>query len=266
MPEDEFLAMWRLIAREMQGHGNVLLELGNEPDDFGVTDPSHRDIWLQRCIKAIAVIREEGFQGYIVIPLPECATWAHPVFAYRQQVVDADPLDRFMWDFHYYWLHHEYQVGSPEAYTLEDVQGWLDTRGISALRATGDRVLCGEMGVYGQNPDPRDLQWFQNLLTILHRDGYDMICEAYQPNHNFPQLTGEDDTTDWYTLNTQGTVYVSALPPDLSYYTYPSLNQDLPPLGDYPRAGANKRSPNGDHGTLDQTTLAHTIDAIRGVA
>ena len=140
MPEDAFLAMWRLIAREMQGHGNVLLELGNEPDDFGVTDPSHRDIWLQRCIKAIAVIREEGFHGYIVIPLPESATWAHPVFAYRQQVVDADPLDRFMWDFHYYWYHHEYQTGSPEDYTLDAVQGWLDMKGISALR--GYSLYC----------------------------------------------------------------------------------------------------------------------------
>jgi hypothetical protein len=41
MPEADFLAMWRMIAQEMRRHGNVLLELGNEPNDFGVTDPSH---------------------------------------------------------------------------------------------------------------------------------------------------------------------------------------------------------------------------------
>jgi hypothetical protein len=263
MPEAEFLEMWRMIAREMQRHGNVLLELGNEPNDFGVTDPSHRDIWLQRCIKAITVIRQEGFQGYIVIPLPECATWAHPVFAYRQQVMDADPLDRFMWDFHYYWYHHEYQVGSPDDYSLADVQNWLDTRGISALLATGDRVLCGEFGVNGQHPDPRDLQWFQNLLTILNREGYDMICEAYLPGYNFPQLTGEVDTSDWQTLNTQGTIYVTGLPLDLNYYTYPPLGQEPPPLVDYPRAGANKRSLDCALETPDQSTPVNTIGVIR---
>jgi hypothetical protein len=98
MPEEDFLAMWQMIAQEMRSHGNVLLELGNEPNDFGETDPTHRDIWMQRCIKAITVMREAGFTGYIVIPIPECATWAHPVYPYRQQVLDADPLDRFMWD------------------------------------------------------------------------------------------------------------------------------------------------------------------------
>lgn len=263
MPEAEFLAMWRMIAQEMRGHGNVLLELGNEPNDFGVTDPSHRDIWMQRCIKAIEIMREEGFQGYIVIPLPECATWAHPVFPYRQQVIDADPLDRFMWDFHYYWYHHEYQVGSPDDYTLADVQDWLDRRGISALLALGDRVIVGEFGVKGQHYDSRDLQWFQNLLTILNRDGYDRICEAYQPNHNFPQLTGDDDTSDWRTLNTQGNIYVSALPPDLRYYTYPPLGQESPPPVDYPRTGANKRSLDCALEKPDQSTPVYTIGVIR---
>jgi hypothetical protein len=269
MPEEEFLAMWQMIAQEMQSHGNVLLELGNEPNDFGETDPSHRDIWMQRCIKAITIMRQAGFTGYIVIPLPEAATWAHPVYPYRQQVLDADPLDRFMWDFHYYWYHHEYQVGSPDDYTLEHVQDWLDRRGISSLLAAGDRVLCGEFGVHGQRYDPRDFQWFQNLLTILNRDGYDRIAEAYQPNYNFPQLQGTDDTTDWRTLNTQGNTYVTAFPLNLSYYTPPSLDTELPPypepnpLLEYPRDGANKRSPGVDLTIIDQTQLPQTIDLIR---
>ncbi|MCW4041018.1 MAG: hypothetical protein NWE83_09750, partial [Candidatus Bathyarchaeota archaeon] len=63
-----------------------------------------------------------------------------------------------------------------------------------------------------------DMQWFQNLLTILKRDGYDMICEAYQPGTDFPQLSGDWGTTDWQTLNAQGNVYVDALPIDMSYY------------------------------------------------
>jgi hypothetical protein len=218
MPETDFLELWRVIAREMKDHGNVLLELGNEPNDYGMDYPEHRDIWMQRCIKAIEVIRQEGFQGYIVIPLPEVATWAPPALAYRNQIVDADPLGRFMWDFHYYWYHQEYQVGTPDDYSLSDVQGWLDQKSISDLRALGDRVLCGEFGVHGQDYDARDMQWFQNLLTILKRDGYDMICEAYQPGTDFPQLSGDWGTTDWQTLNAQGNVYVDALPIDMSYY------------------------------------------------
>ena len=269
MPEEDFLAMWQMIAQEMRNHGNVLLELGNEPNDFGETDPTHRDIWMQRCIKAITVMREAGFTGYIVIPIPECATWAHPVYPYRQQVLDADPLDRFMWDFHYYWFHHEYQVGTPDDYSLASVEDWLDRRGISGLLAAGDRVLCGEFGVHGQRYDPRDFQWFQNLLTILNRDGYDRICEAYQPNYNFPQLLGTDDTTDWRTLNDQGTTYVAAFPLNISYYTPPPIDTELPPnpdpspLPDYPREGANKQYPGCDLASLDQTQPPQTIDLIR---
>jgi hypothetical protein len=220
MPEYDFLAMWRIIAREMKGHGNVLLELGNEPNDFGIPDPSHRESWLQRSIQAIEVIRAEGFQGYIVIPLPEGATWGHTAIAYREQVRAADPLDHFMWDFHYYWFHHEQQAGTPDDYTMRDVQGWLDRMGISDLRATGDRVLCGEFGVHGQVYDHRDMQWFKHLIAILRRDGYDMIAEAYQPNNDFPQLIGDWEITDWHTLNTQGNTFVDALPLDIRYYKH----------------------------------------------
>jgi hypothetical protein len=219
MPEDAFLALWQLIAQEMQRHGNVLLELGNEPNDYGRRDPAHRMRWLQRCLKAITVIREAGFTGYIVLPLPEGATDGRTARAYRQQVAATDPLDRYMWDFHYYWYHHEEHVGTPNDYSIRAVEGWLDRKGISALRASGDRVLCGEFGVYGQHTDSRDVQWFRNLLTILLRDGYDMICEAYQPGGDFPQLYGDWRTTDWTSLNIQGNVYVDALPYDITYYT-----------------------------------------------
>lgn len=263
MPEADFLELWRVIAREMKAHGNVLLQLGNEPNDVGETDPSHRDIWLQRCVKAIEIIRQEGFHGYIIIPIPEAASWAWPVFPYRQQVDDADPLDRYMWSFHYYWYHHEYQVGSPDDYTLEAIQGWLDVKGITALRDTGDRVICTESGVQGQNYDPRDLQWFQNLQIIFNRDNYDRICEAYQPDYNFPQLAGTKETTDWYTLNTQGNAYVAALPPDLSYYTYPPIGEEPPPPVNYPREGANKRSPGIDLEKENMTSSAYTIPLIR---
>jgi hypothetical protein len=276
MPEEDFLAMWRMIAQEMRrmiaqamrSHANVLLEVGNFLMIRRPPRSTHRDIWMQRCIKAITVMRDAGFTGYIVIPIPEAATWAHPVYPYRQQVLDADPLDRFMWDFHYYWYHHEYQVGTPDDVSLASVEDWLDRRGISGLLAAGDRVLCGEFGVHGQRYDPRDFQWFQNLLTILNRDGYDRIAEAYQPNYNFPQLLGTDETTDWRTLNTQGQTYVAAFPLNLSYYTPPPLDTELPPpdptpLPEYPREGANKRSPNVDHATVDRTQPPKVIGAIR---
>jgi len=219
MPEPAFLELWRVIAQEMKGHGNVLLELGNEPNDYGRVTPAHRTRWLQRCVNAITVIRDAGFTGYIVIPLPEGATDGHTASRYRQQVAATDPLNRYLWDFHYYWYHHELQVGSPMDASLHAVRGWLDRKGISALRASGDRVLCGEFGVYSQDPDPRDLQWFRNLLTILRRDSYDLICEAYQPGADFPQLQGAWDTTDWTTLNQQGRIFVASLPFNLTYYS-----------------------------------------------
>jgi aryl-phospho-beta-D-glucosidase BglC (GH1 family) len=232
MPEPAFLELWRVIAQEMKDYGNVLLELGNEPNDYGRVTPAHRALWLQRCLKAIAVIRDAGFTGYIVIPLPEGATDGRTASRYRQQVAAVDPLDRYMWDFHYYWYHHELMVGTPSDTSLRAVQGWLDRKGIRALRASGDRVLCGEFGVHRQDPDPRDLQWFRNLLTILKRDGYDMICEGFQPGQDFPQLQGNWATTDWTTLNRQGHVYVASVPSDLTYYLDPALSytQYLPTI------------------------------------
>jgi hypothetical protein len=216
MPEGQFLDLWRDMAQIFKNYPNVLLELGNEPNG----DPSHRDIWMQRSIKAIEIIREEGFTNYIIIPLPNVATGGHTALAYRDRVRAADLLDRYMWDFHYYWYHQESRAGTPDDYATRDVQDWLDRMGISDLRATGDRVLCGEFGVHGQAYDRRDMEWFENLITILLRDGYDMIAEAYQPNSDFPQLIGDWGTTDWHTLNTQGNVFVDALPLDIRYYEH----------------------------------------------
>jgi hypothetical protein len=82
----------------------------------------------------------------------------------------------------------------------------------------GDRVLCGEFGVHQQKYDPRDLTHFTNLLNVLNRDGYDYCAQSYQPGNDFPQLTGDWGTTDWRSLNTQGSVYVDAIPRDIAYY------------------------------------------------
>jgi aryl-phospho-beta-D-glucosidase BglC (GH1 family) len=72
MPEKQFLELWRDMAHVFKRYPNVLLELGNEPNG----DPRHRDIWLERSIKAIEILREEGFKNYIIIPLPNVATRA----------------------------------------------------------------------------------------------------------------------------------------------------------------------------------------------
>jgi hypothetical protein len=62
---------------------------------------------------------------------------------------------------------------------------------------------------------------------------------------------------------------VSAFPLNLSYYTPPSLDVELPPnpepnpLLKYPRDGANKRSPGVDLTIIDQTQPPQTIDLIR---
>jgi hypothetical protein len=218
MPESQFLDMWEVLATELKDYDNVILELGNEPNDPSNSYPEHRDIWLQRCIKAIERMRAVGFQGYIVIPFPEVATYGHTAIAYRDQVRVADPLKRYMWDFHYYWYWQESQAGSPNDTSEAAIRSWLSSHGISQLRAMGDRVLCGELGVHQQNYDARDLTHFKNLLKVLNQDGYDYCAQSYQPGDDFPQLVGDWGTTDWHTLNTQGNVYVDALPLDISYY------------------------------------------------
>jgi aryl-phospho-beta-D-glucosidase BglC (GH1 family) len=47
MPESQFLAMWEFLATELKEYPNVILELGNEPNDQANTYPEHRDVWLQ---------------------------------------------------------------------------------------------------------------------------------------------------------------------------------------------------------------------------
>jgi hypothetical protein len=219
MPESEFLDMWELLATELKDYGNVILELGNEPNDQSNSYPEHRDLWLQRCIKAIERMRRVGFQGYIVIPFPEVATHGHTGLAYRDQIRAVDALDRYMWDFHYYWYWQEHQAGTPNDTSEAAIRSWLASHGISQLREMGDRVLCGEFGVHGQNYDARDLTHFQNLVRVLNQDGYDYCAQSYQPGNDFPQLIGDWGTTDWQTLNTQGNVYVDALPLDISYFS-----------------------------------------------
>jgi hypothetical protein len=219
MPESQFLAMWDLLATELGSYGNAILELGNEPNDRQNTEPEHRDIWMQRCIKAIPRMRNLGYTGYIVIPFPEVATHGHTGVKYRDQVRSADPLNKYMWDFHYYWYWQESQAGSPNDYSISAIRSWLSRNGISNLRQAGDRVLCGEFGTKGQNPDTRDRQWFENMMTVMKADGYDMCGQSFQPGGDFPMLTGNWGTTNWNTLNSTGNYFKNNRPSVLEYYS-----------------------------------------------
>lgn len=215
MPESQFLAMWRTMARELKDYKNVCLELGNEPNDAGMSDPypEHRDIWMARCVKAIEAIRAEGFEGMIVIPFPEVATYGQSGLDWRDRIIAADPLDRWMWDFHeyWYWQHRNSNQTSPQ-----DVRAWLQSKKIAELRAMGDRVLCGEFGTHTQNPDSRDTAYFKSQITVFKADGYDYCGQSYQAGNDFPMLTGPINQ-QWTELNPTGEYFVSQIG-DLQYF------------------------------------------------
>jgi hypothetical protein len=217
MPEAQFLEMWAILYNELKAFPNAVFELGNEPNDQNNTAPEHKDIWLQRCIKAIKLLRSLGYEGYIVIPLPEVATDGKTALKYRDQVLAADPLKRFIWDFHYYWYWQEAQAGTPNDTSEAAIRAWLQGKGIAQLRALGDRVLCGEFGTHTQNPDARDVTHFTNLLHVLKADDYDYCGQSFLGGGDFPMLTGAA-TAQWTQLNATGVYFVSQIDPNLEYY------------------------------------------------
>jgi hypothetical protein len=197
--------IWQRVAQELKGYGNVLLELGNEPNDVGTPNPAHRDIWVEKCRAMIQAIRAVGFTGYLVVPLPEGATEGGTFVTRFHELLAVDPLKRLVIDFHHY--HYWHPVGSSTA----SIEAWLRRQEISQLRAMGYRVLCGEFGVKGS---PEELAWFQHFLALLDAGGYDMMVEAYQLG-DFPQLEGASIATG--RLNPAGQLFVSYMT-GLTYY------------------------------------------------
>jgi hypothetical protein len=197
--------VWQQVAIELKGYGNVLLELGNEPNDVGWPNPSHREVWVDKCRAMIQGIRSVGFTGYLVVPLPEGATDGVTFTMRFPDLLAADPLRRLIIDFHHYQYWH--QVGS----SITSIRTWLYNHGISQLRAQGYRVLCGEFGV---KSTPAELTWYQRFLEILLADGYDLMCEAYQLG-DFPQLEGASIETGH--LNVAGRIFVGHMS-NLAYY------------------------------------------------
>jgi hypothetical protein len=191
--------VWQLVARELQGYGNVLLELGNEPNDVGTPNLAHREIWVTKCRAMIQAIRDVGFTGYLVIPLPEGATDGTTFLTRFDELVAVDPLKRLIIDFHHY--HYWHEVGT----STSSIRAWLQQHGISQLRSQGYRVLCGEFGV---KDSAVELAWYRHFLEILLADGYDMMCEAYQLG-DFPQLVGDSIATG--QLNTAGRLFVESM-------------------------------------------------------
>ena len=198
--------IWQLVAQELKDYGNVLLELGNEPNDVGIPNPAHRDIWIKKCQAMIQGIRAVGFRGYLVVPLPEGATDGTTFTTRFHELQAVDPLNRLIIDFHHY--HYWHNVGS----STTSIQTWLRTHGISELRAQGYRVLCGEFGVKGSSAE---LEWYQRFLEILVAEGYDMMSEAYQLG-DFPQLDGASIETAH--LNQAGRLFTQYMS-HLAYYT-----------------------------------------------
>jgi hypothetical protein len=201
--------VWQLVATELRGYGNVLLELGNEPNDVGPPNPGHREIWVDKCRAMIQAIRDVGFTGYLVIPLPEAATDGGTFLTRFAELLAVDPLKRLIIDFHHY--HYWHHVGT----SATSIRAWLQRHGISQLRARGYRVLCGEFGVKGTTAE---LTWYRHFLEILLADGYDMMVEAYQLG-DFSQLTGDSIATG--QLNTAGRLFADSMT-HLAYYARPS--------------------------------------------
>jgi hypothetical protein len=215
--------LWTNMGNRFKGYGNVILELGNEPDDYNNTGWTAAMYERQRARYAatITLLRGLGFANYIGIPGTGYGTtlsnWPSRVASLGDSLL--------LFDIHYYI---EYQGGGT---AQSSIRSYMNARGCDDLMALGYRVLVGEFGVKGREDQQTETQrvWFRNFLFVQRDDGYDTCFQSFQPGTDFPGIQGDWGDSYWpsrtpttpMTWFTTGFVYNNAVytPPTLQYYT-----------------------------------------------
>jgi hypothetical protein len=220
-------AIWTNMGTWFKDHGNVLLELGNEPDDYNNTGWTSAMYERQRARYAstIAILRGLGFDNPIVIPGTGFGTTLSNWPSRAASLNDTN----IIFDIHRYWWH-QLRNSDPSATSVTDVRNAFNARGCDDLMNAGYRVLVGEFGVHGSetNQDSRDRTWFQSMLLVQEADGYDSCYQSFQPGTDFPGIQGDMGDTNWpsrvpttsfrYFYEGWGTTY-GGIPDNLQYYT-----------------------------------------------
>jgi hypothetical protein len=201
-------AIWTNMGTWFKDHGNVMLELGNEPDDYDNTGWTSAMYERQRARYAstIAILRGLGFDNPIVIPGTGFGTTLSNWPSRAASLNDTN----IIFDIHRYWWH-QLRTSDPSATSVTDVRNAFNARGCDDLLNAGYRVLVGEFGVHGKenNQDSRDRTWFQSMLVVQRDDGYDSCYQSFQPGTDFPFR---------YFYEGWGTTY-GGIPDTLQYYT-----------------------------------------------
>jgi hypothetical protein len=183
--------LWTNIGNLVKDYDNVILELGNEPDDYNNTGWTAAMYERQRARYAatITLLRNLGFNGPIGIPGTAYGTTLSNWVSRASSLNDSN----IIFDIHYY---QEYQGGSG---TESGIRTYMNNRGCDDLLNAGYRVMVGEFGVKGSENNQSSTQrtWFQNFLKVQRDDGYDSCFQSFQPGTDFPGIQGDWGDSQW---------------------------------------------------------------------
>ncbi|MDD4097073.1 MAG: glycoside hydrolase family 5 protein [Clostridiaceae bacterium] len=192
----KFLSLWTLIAEEFGTCGNVVFELLNE-----VVETENADAWNALIQRAVAVIREIAPETPIIYG---GIKWNS---ADTLKLLNPPVSDNIIYTFHFYepllfthqkahWVpnismedvHYpgtmEYFKALSEALGIQGsavmmsdaasmgpdfIRGMVD-EAVTAARAAGVPLYCGEFGVIDRAPLPDTVRWFADAVSVFREN------------------------------------------------------------------------------------------------
>jgi len=180
--EQEFLELWKTMARELAPLPNVLFELFNEPHG----DEAAKKAWFAFCQKAIDAIRKES--DNVIIVQWDYGCWVDLDFpppknaASTMDWIAKFPLrgDNLVYSTHLYrnsggggtFARKTIAGQRHPCWTREDLRRALNVAGIEqVVRELGKPLIVGELGAHMKQEGEelqRELAWLRSVLEALN--------------------------------------------------------------------------------------------------
>jgi aryl-phospho-beta-D-glucosidase BglC (GH1 family) len=187
--EQDFLDLWKTMARELAPFPHVLFELFNEPHG----DEAARKAWFASCQKAIEAIRQECDNPILV-------QWDYGCWVDLDYPPPKNPASTLDWTAKFP-LRGENLVYSTHLYrnsggggtfarkqrlpcwSREDLRRALTLAGLEGAAKEGDRpLIVGEVGAHMKQQGEelqRELEWLRNVLEALNEWGIGYAAWAW---------------------------------------------------------------------------------------
>lgn len=212
----DFVNYWASVASELKDYKNVVFELWNEP--YG--DATAKASWFSVVQKTISAIRSTGAQNLIVVQW-DMAAFVNLNFPPGEGGIDSslswvfqgnlnDPSGNLVYSTHLYRTYNHVHYSQPttyQAYTFSDVDKALRYMKYYEV-AEKYPLLIGEIGVnlaYTGTELSRDLEFFDNALTIFDQKGISYACWWWRSFGQFGMYS------DSFNLNVVGDLYKTHL-------------------------------------------------------